>query len=299
MAQLFYLHSNKLISMASTKKTALITGASSGFGLEFAKLFAKDGYDVVLVSRNPERLAEVAMDLKVEYGVRTVILEKDLSVPGSAKQLYDEVQSSHITVDVLVNNAGVSERGFFHETDMEKELSIIHLNIISVFELTKLFLRDMVARNDGRILQLSSTAAKAPQPLMAVYGATKAFVYSFSQAIINELKDTNVSMTVLLPGPSDTDFFHKAHAEDTKVYKNSKLSNPKDVARDGYKALMKGKGKIVSGIKNKVQVAMSNVLSHESVTAGSRKYMEEEKESKREVERREKKEKKKEQKKKK
>ncbi|HEX8334380.1 MAG TPA: SDR family oxidoreductase [Segetibacter sp.] len=278
--------------MASTKKTALITGASSGFGLEFAKLFAKDGYDVVLVSRNPERLAEVAMDLKVEYGVRTVILEKDLSVPGSAKQLYDEVKDSHITVDVLVNNAGVSERGFFHETDMEKELSIIQLNVISVFELTKLFLRDMVARNEGRILQLSSTAAKSPQPLMAVYGATKAFVYSFSQALINELKDTNVFMTVLLPGPSDTDFFHKAHAEDTRVYKRTKLSNPKDVARDGYKALMKGKGKIVSGMKNKVQVAMSNVLSNNAVTAGTRKYMDEKKESARSIERRERKEKK-------
>jgi short-subunit dehydrogenase len=278
--------------MASTKRTALITGASSGFGLEFAKLFAKDGYDVVLVSRNPERLAEVAMDLKVEYGVRTVILEKDLSVPGSAKQLYDEVQSSHITVDVLVNNAGVSERGFFHETDMEKELSIIQLNVISVFELTKLFLRDMVARNDGRILQLSSTAAKSPQPLMAVYGATKAFVYSFSEAIINELKDTNVFMTVLLPGPSDTDFFHKAHAENTVVYKKSKLSDPRDVARDGYKALMKGKGKVVSGMKNKVQVAMSNVLPQQTITAGSRKSMDEKKESARSIEKRERKEKK-------
>ena len=279
--------------MASTKKTALITGASSGFGLEFAKLFAKDGYDVVLVSRNPERLAEVAMDLKVEYGVRTVILEKDLSVPGSAQELYDEVKSSKITVDVLVNNAGVSERGFFHETDMAKELSIIQLNVISVFQLTKLFLKDMVARDEGRILQLSSTAAKSPQPLMAVYGATKAFVYSFSEAIINELKDTNVFMTVLLPGPSDTDFFHKAHAEDTNVYKKGKLSNPRDVARDGYKALMKGKGKIVSGLKNKVQVAVSSVMPHTSVTAGSRNLMDEKRESKSEKERRERKEKKK------
>ena len=265
--------------MASTKRTALITGASSGFGLEFAKLFAKDGYDVVLVSRNPEKLAEVAMDLKVEYGVRTVILEKDLSVPGSAKELYDEVKASKITVDVLVNNAGVSERGFFYETDMEKELSIIQLNVISVFELTKLFLKEMIARDEGRILQLSSTAAKSPQPLMAVYGATKAFVYSFSEALINELKGTNVSMTVLLPGPSDTDFFHKAHAEDSNVYKKGKLSNPKDVARDGYKALMKGKGKIVSGLKNKVQVAVSNVLPHNAVTAGSRNLMDEKAES--------------------
>jgi len=283
--------------MVSTKRTALITGASSGFGLEFAKLFAKDGYDIVLVSRNPEKLAEVAMDLKVEYGVRTVILEKDLSVPGSAKQLYDEVIGSHITVDVLVNNAGISERGFFHVTEMAKELSIIQLNIVSVFELTKLFLRDMVARNDGKILQLSSTAAMSPQPLMAVYGATKAFVYSFSQALINELKDTNVSMTVLLPGPSDTDFFHKAHAQDTMVYKKTKLSDPRDVARDGYKALMKGKSKIISGLKNKVQVAMTSVLSNDSVTAGTRKNMDERKDTQRESERREKKQKKKDQKK--
>ena len=177
---------------------------------------------------------------------------------------------------------------------MEKELSIIQLNVISVFELTKLFLKEMVARNDGKILQLSSTAAKSPQPLMAVYGATKAFVYSFSEALINELKDTNVSMTVLLPGPSDTDFFHKAHAEDTNVYKKGKLSNPKDVARDGYKALMKGKGKIVSGLKNKVQVAMSSVLSHETITAGTRKSMDEKPGLQKEKEKREKKDKKKE-----
>ena len=254
-------------------KTALITGASSGFGLEFAKLFAKDGYDVVLVSRNEEKLTDVAMQLKVDHGIRTTIIQKDLSVAGAAQELYNDIIKQHIQVDVLVNNAGVSEHGFFTETDMDKEMAIIQLNVVALVQLTKLFLKDMVARNDGKILQLASTASIAPLPLMAVYSGTKAFVYSFTQALVNELKDSNVSMTALLPGASDTDFFHKANAEETVIYNDTKLSDPADVAKDGYRALMKGKAKVVSGIKNKVQVAMSNVMSDTSVTSGMRKYM--------------------------
>lgn len=259
----------------SDKKTALITGASSGFGHEFAKLFAKDGYDVVLVSRNEERLSQIAMELKSLYGNRTITIEKDLAVPGAAEALYNEVKSQNIQIDVLVNNAGVGERGLFTETEMEKEMGIIQLNVIALMQLTKLFLKDMVARDDGKILQLASTASLAPMPMMAVYSGTKAFVYSFTQALVNELKDTNVSMTALLPGASDTDFFNKAHAQDTVVYNETKLSKPEDVAKDGYAALMKGKPKIVSGMKNKIQAAMTNIMPESSTSNTMRKFMEE------------------------
>jgi uncharacterized protein len=261
--------------MTTEKETALITGASSGFGYEFAKLFAKDGYDVVLVSRNGEKLQDVAQEIKSQYDVRTIVIEKDLAKQGAAEELYNEVTRQHIQIDVLVNNAGVGERGFFTDTDMDKELAIIQLNIIALMQLTKYFMKDMVERDRGRILQLASTASLAPLPLMAVYSGTKAFVYAFSQAIINELKDSNVSMTVLVPGASDTDFFHKAHAENTVIYNETSLSDPADVAKDGYKALMKGKAKVVSGMKNKLQSAMSSILPEKSVTNTMRKFMDE------------------------
>jgi uncharacterized protein len=261
--------------MATEKETALITGASSGFGYEFAKLFAKDGYDVILVSRNGEKLQDVAQEIKSQYNVRTIVIEKDLANAGAAEELYNEVKKHHIDVDVLVNNAGVGERGFFTDTEMDKELAIIQLNIVALMQLTKFFLKDMVEKDKGRILQLASTASLAPLPLMAVYSGTKAFVYAFSQAIINELKDSNVSMTVLIPGASDTDFFHKAHAENTVIYNETTLSDPADVAKDGYKALMKGKAKIISGAKNKIQTAFGSVLPTKSVTKTMRKFMDE------------------------
>jgi short-subunit dehydrogenase len=268
----------------ATTKTALITGASSGFGLEFAKLFAADSYDVILVSRNGEKLTDIATDLKMKHGTRAIVIQKDLSRTGSAEALYNEVKKHNVEIDVLVNNAGVGEHGLLTETDMDKELAVIHLNVISLYQLTKLFLKDMVARDEGKILQLASTASLAPLPLMSVYSGTKAFVYAFTQALVNELKDSNVSMTALIPGASDTDFFKKAKAEHTMIYNDTKLSDPAVVAKDGYAALMKGKSKVISGMKNKVQVAMSNVLPGEAVTKGTRKFMEGKKEDKKEDE---------------
>ncbi len=261
--------------MAIEKQTALITGASSGFGYEFAKLFANDGYDVILVSRNGEKLEDVAQEIKMNCNVRAIVIEKDLAKAGAAEELYQEILKQHIVVDVLINNAGVGERGFFTDTDMNKELAIIQLNIVALMQLTKLFLKDMVARDSGKILQLASTASLAPLPMMAVYSGTKAFVYSFTQALVNELKDSNVSMTALLPGASDTDFFHKANAENTVIYNDTSLSDPAVVAKDGYKALMQGKAKVVSGAKNKIQAALTNIVPDGTLTKGMRKAMEE------------------------
>ena len=265
-------------------KTALITGASSGIGLAFARLFAKDGYDVVLVSRNPEKLTEIAQELKSEYHVRTTVIEKNLADTGSAQALYDEIVSKNEKIDVLVNNAGVSSYGFFAETDMGDDLKMIQLNVISVMQLTKLFLKEMVARNDGKILQISAPSAVAPTPLMSVWSGTKAFIYSFTQALINELKDCNVTMTTLMPGATDTDFYHKAKAEGTVLFNETDLSDPAKVAKDGYDALMQGKANVLSGVNLDIKGAIEKAANAETAAADTmRDYMEKSDESKKEA----------------
>jgi short-subunit dehydrogenase len=254
-------------------QTALITGATSGIGLELAHCFAEDGYDIVLVSRHIEDLKKIGKELQDTYGVQTYELASDLMLPGGAQELYNRVKEHGLRIDVLVNDAGQGIWGNFIDTDLDKELDIIQLNISSVVVLTKLFLREMVARNSGKILQLASTASKAPSPLLSVYAATKAFVYNFTLGLINELKDTNVTMTALMPGPTNTDFFHKAGAEQTVVYLEADLADPADVARDGYEALQDGATKVVSGFKNKVQSAISNFMSDEALAEQTRQQM--------------------------
>src|SRR5690606_27104976 len=217
----------------TTKKYALITGGTSGFGYEFAKLFAQDGFDLILVARSEDRLKAVKgelMSINPDIEIRTLAI--DLSRANAPEEVFNETEGQGLEVQVLVNDAGQGEHGNFLDYDLSRDLEIIHLNVISLVSLTKLFLHRMVQRNEGRILQLASIVSKYPSPLMAVYGATKAFVYSFSEALINELKDTDVTMTALLPGPADTDFFHKAGGTDTVVYRESDLSDPAEVARD-------------------------------------------------------------------
>jgi short-subunit dehydrogenase len=260
---------------ATTKnKYALITGATSGFGFEFAKLFARDGYNLVLVARDPERLKEVSDELAAAYEIDARIIAEDLFNPGAAEGIYNKTKIWDIVIDVLVNDAGQAEYGNFVETDLARDMDVIQLNVTSVVGLTKFFLKDMVMRNEGKVLQIASLLAKYPTPFMAVYGGTKAFVLSFSEALINELKDTNVTLTVLLPGASDTDFFHKAGAEETVIYRETDLSAPEDVAKDGYDALMKGESKVVSGAKNKMQAAMSTMLPDSALASTMRKQME-------------------------
>lgn len=256
-------------------KYALITGATSGIGYELAKLFAKDGYNLVIVARTESDLQRVGGELERQHNIKVLPIAKSLFDPNAPFEIYNEVKRQGIEVNVLVNDAGMGEHGFFTQTDLKKELDIIQLNVVSLVCLTKLFLKEMVARNEGKILQLSSVVGKIPSPLMAVYSGTKAFVYVFSQSVINELKGTNVTMTVLLPGATDTDFFNKAGAEDTKVYQDTELADPADVAKDGYNALMDGESKIVSGFRNKMQVTMANVMPEQKNAEGMRKQMEE------------------------
>ncbi|WP_132052180.1 SDR family NAD(P)-dependent oxidoreductase [Pseudocnuella soli] len=245
----------------TSKGYALITGASSGIGWELAKLFAADGYPLILVSRDAAELEAKARELSGAHGVEAVVIAKDLFVPQAATELYNEIKSRGLTVEVLVNNAGQGRYGLFVASDVARQLEIIQLNVTALVELTHHFLKDMVARNGGKILQLASIASEVPGPLQSVYHATKAFVLSFTQGLINELKDTGVTMTALQPGVTDTDFFNKADfPKDLKILEPDSMADPAKVAKDGYEALMKGDDKIVSGMKNKVMTTMSNVM---------------------------------------
>jgi uncharacterized protein len=259
----------------SNGKYALITGGSDGIGYELAKLFAKDGYNLVIVARDRERLEQVADKLAAQYNTKVIPISKDLFWHEAPSEIYDELLMKEIKIDVLVNDAGQGQHGFFAETDLQRDIDMIQLNIISLVSLTKLFLKDMIDRNEGKILNLASIASIYPSPLLAIYAATKAFVLSFSEALSNELKETNITVTALMPGSTDTDFFAKADAENTKEYQEASLSDPADVAKDGYEAMMKGEVKVVSGMKNKIQAAMSNVMPDTMLAESMRKKMEE------------------------
>lgn len=256
-------------------KYALITGGTSGIGYELARIFAENGYNLILVARTEEDLNVVANEFRGLYGVRVIPIAKDLFQPFAAFDVYDEVKAKGITVDVLVNDAGQGVYGKFVDTDIHQQLDIIQLNISALTVLTYLYLKDMVARNDGKILQLGSIVSEIPAPLQAVYGATKQYILSFTEALINEVKDTNVTLTALQPGATDTDFFNKAGAQDSKIVQEHKLADPRDVARDGYEALMKGDDKVVSGLKNKVLSVLSNVIPDTVLAENMRKQTEE------------------------
>lgn len=259
--------------MSDSQKYALITGGTSGIGFELAKLFAKDKYNLVIVARDEQELNRAAADLK-QYGVSVITMPKDLFRPENAFELYDEVKSKGIDIDVLVNDAGQGQYGEFVDTDINRELNIIQLNIMAPVILTKCFLQDMVARGQGRILNLASIAGKMPGPLQSVYHGTKAFIHSWTEAIRSELKDSGITVTSLLPGATDTDFFNKAEMQESKIVQEEKLANPADVAKDGYKALMSGDDMVISGMKNKMQVGMSDLMPDSTVADKMKKQQE-------------------------
>ncbi len=247
--------------MEPNKTYTLITGGTSGIGYELAKLFAKNGHNLILVSRDEADLTITRNEL-LEAGVDVQIISKDLFDRQSPFDLYNEICERGYDIDVLVNNAGQGQYGEFSDTNIYRELAIIQLNISSLVVLTKLFLQDMLKKGTGKILNLSSIASKTPGPLNSVYHGTKAFVQSFTQAIATEVKDKGVTVTALLPGATDTDFFNKADMQQSKMVKEGKLEDAGSVAKEGYDALMRGEQMIVSGgLKNKMKVAMSNVLS--------------------------------------
>lgn len=260
--------------MTTTQKYALITGATSGIGHELAKLFAEAQYNLVIVARNTDALERVASELKSAYQVDVLTIEKDLFKRESPFEVHEEVKRRGIHIDVLVNDAGQGQYGEFAEIDIHREIDIIQLNVIAYVVLSKLFLQDMLAKGEGKILNVSSIGAEVPGPLQAVYHATKAFVTSFSEAIRSEYKDKNITITALEPGITDTDFFRKAEQEDAKMVKEGSPADPAKVAKDGFEALMSGDDKIVSGLKNKAMVGSSNVLPDSTVADMMHKGME-------------------------
>jgi len=234
--------------------TALVTGASEGIGYELTRLFAENGYDVVMVARSKGRMNEIADEVEKEFGISAQVIKKDLSVPGSSEEVYEESPE----IEVLVNNAGIGTCGFFHENDTAREVDTVRLNVETPTHLTRLFLEDMVERDEGRILNVSSMAAFQPGPTMAVYYATKAYLLSFSEALSNELKGTGVSVTALCPGPTETAFIRKAGEENSRINEGDKMSQ-RTVAEAGYNGLMKGKNVVVPGFKNRMLVRLTKI----------------------------------------
>lgn len=256
------------------KKTALITGASSGIGKDFAKEFAKDGYDLVLVARNESAMKALGAELQAQFGTNVLVLPKDLSLPLAAQQVYTEVEAAGWTIDALVNNAGFGSFGFFAETDVAMEMEMLQVNILTLTSLTKAFLPGMIARQSGRILNVASTAAFQPGPLMAVYYASKAYVLSFTEALANELQGTGVTVTALCPGPTRSGFQSKSKMERSKLVQN-KIMDTQTVASVGYRALQRGKTISIPGFLNKLLAASIRLTPRSLVPKVVRKMQEE------------------------
>jgi short-subunit dehydrogenase len=237
------------------REFAVVTGASSGIGFELAKVLAQHDFDL-LVNAEDEQLAAAERDLADLTSVRAV--RADLARPEGVERLHEAIRSSGRPVDVLCLNAGIGAGGdFARDTELEEELRLVDLNVRSTVQLTKLVVRDMVARDAGRILFTSSIASTMPGPFQAVYNASKSFVQSFALAIREELADTGITITALMPGPTETEFFERAGMEDTKVGASEK-DDPADVAREGFEALMSGEAKVVAGSPvNKLQASVA------------------------------------------
>ena len=245
--------------MENKSTYALITGATSGIGYELALLFAKNGYNLIIVSRDLDELQSKAIEFK-DCGVDVRTIQADLFDIDSAFDVCEQAEAMEVEIEVLVNDAGQGLYGKFEETNILRELDMINLNISSLIILTKYFIKKMTARKSGKILNLASIASKAPGPWQSVYHGTKAFVLSFTEAIRQEVQESNVTITALLPGVTDTDFFNKAGMNDSKIVQDKDaMSDPKDVAKDGYDALMNNDDKVVSGFKNKMSATMANL----------------------------------------
>ncbi len=253
-------------------KTALITGASLGIGLEFAKIFAKNNHDLVLVARSADKLNALSNEItSANPNVKVLVISMDLSIPNSGLEIFNELKQKNIQIDVLVNNAGFGDYGFFHESKLERQLQMIDLNVRSLTELTHLFGKLMVARKEGKILNVASTAAFQPGPLLSVYYATKHFVLAFSEGLANEWKDYGVTVSVLCPGPTESGFQDAANMGNSKLFKNFKMPTSHDVAQYGYEALMAGKTVAVHGTMNKILSTTVSFMPRKMITNITRK----------------------------
>jgi short-subunit dehydrogenase len=240
-------------------ETVLITGASSGIGLELAKCFAKDGSRLILVARNAEALEKLAGELRRENKIEVIVLPADLSKPETPKRIFEELLAQKIFVDVLVNNAGFGAIGTFEKWSADWLTGMIQVNVTALTELTRLFLPEMIGRRYGGVLNVGSVAGFLAGPGMTVYYATKAFVFSFSEALAEEVRGTGVTVTVLCPGPTPTNFGTTAGSQNAKLFRVSSTPASK-VAHDGHNAFRKGQTICISGIQNKFLVFLIRLL---------------------------------------
>lgn len=240
--------------MSSTGQTAVITGASSGLGIEFARLAAMDGHDVVLVARRRPQLEQLAEQLRSEHGVTAHVIAQDLADPTGVECLASELSRLGVTVDLLINNAGIGTTGAFATADTAGELQMLALNVTALVHLTKLVLPGMIERGRGRILNLGSVAGSLPGPFMADYYASKAFVGSFSQALSYELRGSGVTATLLCPGPTATEFAGTAGVEGSRLFALGTMTAQR-VAQLGYRGMLRGRARVVPGIRNKFAIA--------------------------------------------
>jgi short-subunit dehydrogenase len=237
---------------------AVVTGASSGIGYELARQFVQNGFDVLMAAED-DGISEAARTLA--DGAYVEALKVDLATYDGVEKLYARLQVLGRPVEAIAINAGVGVGGGFAETKLEDELNLIHLNVTSAVHLAKRVVRDMVKRGSGRILFTSSIAAIMPAPFEAVYGASKAFLLSFSEALRNELADAGITVTALMPGPTETNFFHRAGMDDTRVGQDENKDDPALVARQGFEAMMAGKDKVIAGsIKTRLMARTAQVL---------------------------------------
>jgi short-subunit dehydrogenase len=234
-------------------ETALITGASSGIGLELARICAKQGINLVITARSAPQLEELATELRKE-GVQVDVLVKDLSAYTCAREIFDWCQTNNRAVHYLINNAGFGDYGIFHESDWDKQERMINLNITALAYLTHLFLPGMIQRGKGRIMNVASTASFQPGPTMSVYYASKAFVLHFSEALANELKPFGITVTALCPGATESGFQAVAGIEETRLVKGRKLPGSREVAEYGFRAMMRGKRVAIHGTLNRMMV---------------------------------------------
>lgn len=264
-------------------KTVLITGASSGIGYEFAKIYAKNGHNLVIVARNKDKLEILKKEIlkKISKDIKVSVFETDLSKGNAAKGLYNRIKSNGLKIDILVNNAGIGIYGRFSEFDektMKKNDMMINLNIKTVVELTSMFLNDMLESGNGGILNVSSIAAFMPGPLMSTYYASKAFVQSFTEAVREEVKNDvrgkNIKISALCPGPTDTGFEKSSNLSESSLFEKIKVMTAKEVAEIGYKEFQKGKAVIIPGIFNKIAVFGTRFLSRKFIARMARKLQE-------------------------
>ena len=240
-----------------TNKTALITGASSGIGKELAHIHAEQSGNLVIVARRADKLAELKAELENKHGAKVMVMVKDLTSPSAASEIYEEIKKGGIEVNYLINNAGFGGRGKFHERPWEQDLAMINLNVVALTTLTRFFLPDFVNRNEGRILNVSSTASLMAGPLQAVYYASKAFVTSFSYAIAEELHDTNITVTALLPGATETEFASTSGMDETNMFENT--FSARGVAEDGYNGMLAGELNVMSAVTFTQRMMMSAI----------------------------------------